>query len=539
MEQDISEDHRLPDAAQLNDLLDLLAIPAASGLPSFGDRQRSANLSHVLKRTRRIAAATGNREQIALTDFHLGLYLFLWNEWSGAIQHFERAREEAVRENNKQLSCLSLFAIGCMKQRNFEFEDALAAFTQVEKAIRDLRGLLGVRGFDARQNQSHVFLDELTVALQQSQRELNADLEEDMTMRLEEPSSRRVPTTIQATDSPPAQDPSQRTAPIPDVGPPIVAPHVEPPRVTFSASGAPRGASKSTSGLPASVPINAQSSQQPTLAMQPKPDPFCFGLRSDYELFCVLETSAAHGSLIGLSQHDWLIVKKQERNYNTGDYVVVGATSEVAQLSGSTRVNEECTRQSGRPPRYVGRVEESSARTIFVNTGADRPLKIEPAQPFRVGRIIGLFRYLSSRSRAEVLMPWVNEQMQVANCEDSPHPRYFWLADGILIYCVAGRTGRFILQDVLPGDWLLANAEPQEPMDHDPIIVGGSGLQGEISVRPNPMTTQMPRFAGEYLQSQEADEIECLLGEGQRYQLLPDMQVETVIGFFRYLARQR
>lgn len=555
MEQVPIEGGGMPDA-QLQQLLEMLELPVVSGLPSFASRQRTPELRRILEQSRRIAANSGSREQIAVVEFHTGLYHAQWQEWSGAGQHFERAQREALRGNNRRLACLSLFALGLMHQLDFDFEGALAAFSEVEAKVRSMRRLLGVRGFDARENRDHLFLDELELELEQAQRSLQADLEQEVTVRLETmPTDRRrhtfplpaTPPPATGSAPPPPADPgsSSPAEPVVEDWTPIVSPTLratqpQAPQVNFSAT---RPVAEPASGAPIAR-MDADSlhadgagerSPDPALvrALRPKPHHYYFQLRIGYDLVCVLHAGEPSSLAPELAAHDWLIVKRHQSNYNMGDLVAIGSVSREVQLDGDVRLAKDCADPSARPTFFLGRVSGVAGNQVQVDTGGEESHLIGPEQPIQIGKVIGFFRYLPSQPGTPVVLPPAGIPAITSDCADAPDPHYFHSREGITVYCVTRREGDTILPELMAGDWLLTDAAARDPAEHDPVVFRDEQA-GSIQVQAG---DGMNMYVGEVIQEPETGELALLVAEERRVLLQSQSVVGTVVGFFRNLVR--
>jgi hypothetical protein len=535
-----------PDLQHLQQLLEMLDLPPVAGLPAYAPRQRAPDLRRILEQSRRIAAKSGSREQIAVVEFHMGLYQSQWQEWSGAGQHFERARREALRGDNRRLACLALFALGCMRQLDYDFEGALAAFSEVEAKVQSMRRLLGVRGFDARENREHLFLDELEAVLEQAQHSLQADLEQEVTTRLE-----TVPTDrIQRTIPLPATPPSAAPAPPPPAEPvmedwtPIVGPALrvtqpQAPQVNFPAT---RPVAEPATSAP-TVRVDADSEhgdreagQTPgsalVRALPPKPHHYYFQLRAGYDLFCVLQAGDSQNLAPELAPHDWLIVKRQQSNYNMGDLVAVGSVRREVQLDGVVRLAEDCADRSDRLTFFLGRVTDQTDKQVQVDTGAGDPQPIGPEQPIQVGKVIGFFRYLPSQPEMPAVVPPTGAHAITPDCADAPDPHYFHIREGIRVYCVSSRTSDGLLPGLSAGDWLLTDESARDPAEHDPVVISDEHA-GSIRAQAGDNTNM---YVGEVVQEPETGELVLLVAEERRIQLQPQMVLGTVVGFFRNLA---
>ncbi len=541
-----------PDVNLLQQLLEMLDLPAVSGLPPFAPRQRAPALRRILEQSRRIAVSSGSREQIAVVEFHTGLYQAQWQEWSGAGQHFEQARREALRGNNRPLACLSLFALGCMRQLDYDFEGALASFSEVEAKTHSMRRLLGVRGFDARENRDHLFLDELEAALEEAQRNLQADLDQEVTTRLNTvPTGQRrrtyplppTPPPPAGSTSPPPAGSSSPTEPVMEDWAPIVSPTLRAtqphaPQVNFSPPVAEPASSAPVMRAGADAEQSAGTVVRPPApalirALPPKPHHYYFQVRAGYVLFCVARAAEAQDIAPELAAGDWLIVKRQQSNYNTGDLVAIGSVSGENQLDGDVRLAEDCAERGSRPGFSLGRVTGQNGAQLQVDIGAAEAQQVGPEQPIQIGKVIGFFRYLPAQPGSPVVNPPAGIPAMTFDCADAPDPHYFHSREGITVCCVASRTGDSLLPELLAGDWLLVDTAARDPAEHDPIIVSHEQA-GSIQVQAGEWKNVS---AGKVVQEPESGKLALLVAEERRIQLQPQMVLGTVVGFFRNLAR--
>ena len=99
---------------------------------------QTAGLVDMLERYRRSNRANRIDAEIALDEFHAGLYFLSWNQPTDAYHHFQEAQQYWQYVHDQSHLCLAELALGKARHLGFHYNEARSHYRQAERRFERL-----------------------------------------------------------------------------------------------------------------------------------------------------------------------------------------------------------------------------------------------------------------------------------------------------------------------------------------------------------------------------------------------------------------
>lgn len=545
----MTTDSNLPSADGLRDILNALGIPLAYVLPAFqSSRQRGPALIQALNTSHRMARSDHDWEQLALIEFHMGLYNMEWGEFRGAAYNFRDVQRYNKRTNDPLLTYLAQFAEATMHQRIYNYESAAQHFRAIYLKMRRFRAHLQAPGLHPSHDRAHHFMALLEEAILLAQGQLHRTMTQPL-LEERQPAPRvsasiPIPEEDYVAEEPvineelfeeaPIQSPyisldeedvptvhmDDEPTPIIDINDEARTPYqphdvsIEPPRINF--------------GTPAIHRI------PPSAIVSPNPVPAYISLSPGLKLFPIVETHSVQREFLPeVQESDWLLVDTSKRTYSRDELIVLGDKNR--NVRGSVRLGERIRMADTTQKIYAARFVRDATTNKIEFIADDRAENQIERRDNIIGSVIGYFRHLPKDTLVfDNQTPPVNPL--VLDYFEAPVPEFFEPTDDAEVFYITRKEPSQFLGFTRPGDSLIVNTQSAEHYEPGQLVVIDGHINGSVHLSPTHTQPTYQHYAAQH-RIDENTGLSTFVSDGAPpATLTPNLLiVGAIIGYFRYL----
>lgn len=537
----------LPNATALRDLLNTLGLHLTyNTLPPFHTtQQRGPALMQTIHLSHRLARTHHNWQQVALIEFHKGLYHMEWGEFTGAAYDFKNAQRQSRRTQKPLLSHLARFAEATMHHRTYNHELAAQQYHHVQEKInmclRKLRG----HGLHPHHDQDRHFIIALDKAITLAQSSLYQTLSRPW-REAPPPQERGSPTIPIPNDNEAEEEVDNPHHEEPIIQPPHIPIHAPEPSPSYDDDLTPIVEEERTPYNPVYNAIQLPYSNLPTIdpspaghhplphQLPPPPNPVInyIQLSPDMKLVPITEAETYYQHLIpDLQIGDHLLVDTRTLKYQYNELIIVGDEEAGGQNPKQFGTRISLNRHGLFMARFINHTDTN--RIEFVADNADPQIGNRNRI---VGSVIGYFRPMPPSEAAYDLSPPTHTQpLVLTGFKEPPCPTYFTPGEGTEIFYVNKRDPSQFMKNTRPGDTLIVYKE-KPSLTHGEFVVLNGQLQGSIHLTPfdKPLVSQQ-YYAAQYFLDPNTNRPFFINDGSPLVEYSPNLLIMgAIIGYFRF-----